>query len=548
MINWIAYAIYWLLNGLFDVFSFRRLIHLTKKPRAAQVALLKRILRDNKDSQFGRAHRFNYLRGLEDYRAQVGLTTYADIKNDLRLQESSGKYVVCARRFVYLNHNADPKNIKAFPFTADALREARRDVRLTARGWLRHYGLFRNRVLTLMEDEPRSFSNTGLPQGTVTGFIYRNLPNFMRRRCISNHELAAIKDPEIRYLAYAILALSESHVSCMLTANPATLIHLLYVINRDYDEICDAIAHGTLPERIQREIRGKRLHRASPRRATQLRALSETVERKTFGDIWPRIRGVICWTAGSCRSSLQYLRTQLPSGTPVLELGYQSSASFGTINVDTRTNACLLSFHRNFYEFAERSPWEAGFGILKLIDELIVGQEYYVLVTTRSGLYRLQTDQIVRVTGKVHNTPTFEFVQNGSSSTNVNGERLAESHVITAIEKLNAEHSCRISQFLMIGDTEQKRYTLYVESENSWEPELVASLFDSALASCNSEWAVKRMAERMEPTEFHRVPAGTINGLRAGSVRNGYADPLFVLPHLQAREDLSLDLSSVTLQ
>ena len=548
MINWIAYAVYWLLNGLFDVLSFQRFIHLTKRPRATQIALLKRILRDNKDSQIGRHHRFNYIRGLEDFRDQVGLSTYVDIKNELRLQETSGKYVVCARRFVYLNHNADPKNLKAFPFTADALRDARRDVRLTARSWLRHYGLFRHRVLTLMEDEPRSFSNTGLPQGTVTGFIYRNLPNFMRRRCISNNEVAGIKDPELRYLAYAIIALSEPHISCLLTANPATLIHLLYVINRDYDEICNAIEHGIVPERIQREIRSKRLFRASPRRASQLRTLSEAHERKSFGDIWPRMRGIICWTAGSCRSSLQYLRTQLPSGTPVLELGYQSSTSFGTINVDTKSNACLLPFHRNFYEFAERSPWEAGFGQLKLLDELVVGQEYYVLVTTRSGLYRLQTDQIVRVTGKVHNTPSFEFVQNGSSRTNVNGERLAESHVITAIEKLNAEHNCEISQFLMISDSERKRYKLYVESETSWETELVAGLFDTALASCNSEWAVKRMAERMEATELHRVPTGTINALRTSLVRDGYADPMFVLPHLQAQDDLSIDFSSFSIQ
>ena len=548
MINWVTYATFWLLNGLLAVFSFHRFILLTTKPRVTQVALLKRILRDNKESQLGRTYRFNYIRDLDDFRAQVGLSTYAYIKNDLRLQETSGKYLLCARRFVYLNHNANPNDRKAFPFTADALREARRDVKLTARAWLRHYGLWRHRVFALMEDEPRSFSNTGLPQGTVLGFVYRNLPNFMRRRCISNREITAIKDPELRYLAHAIIALAEPHVSCLLTANPSALVHLLYVINENYDEICSAIEHGMLPDQIQREIQGKRPIRANPKRALQLRSLREKDEKTTFAQIWPKIRGVICWTAGSCKSSLQYLRKQLPSGTPVIELGYQSSASFATINVDTRTNACLLPFHRNFYEFAERSPWEAGFSQLKLIDELVVGQEYYVIVTTRSGLYRLQTDQIVKVTGKIHNTPTFEFVQDGSSSTNISGERLAESDVISAFEKLNAEHGCEISQFLMLSDSERKRYELYVESEHSSEPELIANWFDNALGSCNSEWAVKRMAERMAAPEIHRVPIGTIDALRTRSTRDGYADPLFVLPHLQSQNDISFDLDSAILQ
>ncbi len=543
MINWIAYGAYWILRGLFDGYAFQRLIRLTKRPRNVQVALLKRILRDNKDSQIGRMYRFNVIHDLDEFREQVGLSTYEAIKNDLRLQETSRKYLLCAAKFVYLNHNADPKNFKAFPFSSNALRDARRDIRLTAYAWLRYYGLWRNRVFTLIEGEPMSYSNTGLPQGTATGFLYRHLPTFMRRRCISSPEIAAIKDPETRYLAHAIVALAETNVTCLVTANPATFIHLLDVINQNFEALCDVIDHGILPEHIQRAVRGKQLLRANPKRADELRTLAEKEGRKTFADFWPSIRGVICWTAGSCRSALQYLRMQLPTGTPVIELGYQSSASFGTINVDTRTNACLLSFHRNFYEFAERAPWEAGFGQLKLLDELVVGQEYYVIVTTRSGLYRLQTDQIVRVTGKVHNTPTFEFVQNGSSSTNINGERLAESHVISAVEKLNTEHGCEISQFLMIGDTAEKRYKFYAESENVWEPELIANWFDNAIASVNSEWAVKRIAERMEEPEFHRLPTGTINALRTRSIRDGFADPLYVLPHLQDQSDVSVDLS-----
>lgn len=548
MINWIAYVAYWMLNGLLDVYAFHRFIHRTKQPRNVQVSLLKRILRDNRDSQVGRAHRFNSIHDLEDFRTQVGLTTYPDIKNDLRLQETSRKHVLCASKFVYINHNADPKNFKAFPFSSEALRDARRDVRLTAYAWLRHYGLWRNRVFALLEDEPRSFSNTGLPQGTVTGFVFRNLPRFMRRRCIANSAISAIKDPEIRYLAHAIVALAEPNVSCLVTANPATLVHLFNVINRNFDEICDAIERGTLPDRIQREIRGKQLLRANSKRASQLRAVADSEGHEAIKHFWPRVRGVICWTAGSCGSSTAYLRQKLPDGTPVLELGYQSSASFSTINIDTRTNACLLPFHRNFYEFAERSPWEAGFGQLKLLDELVVGQEYYVLVTTRSGLYRLQTDQIVRVSGKVHNTPTFEFVQNGSNSANINGERLAESHVISAIERLNAEHGCGISQFLMTGDSETKRYILYVESEGSWEQELVTNSFDSALASSNSEWAVKRIAERMQAAEIQRVPSGTISAFRTQSIRDGFADPLYVLPHLQAQNDIPFDFSGIALK
>ena len=100
----------------------------------------------------------------------------------------------------------------------------------------------------------------------------------------------------------------------------------------------------------------------------------------------------------------------------------------------------------------------------------------------------------------------------------------------------------------MVCEPEEQRYKLYVESENSWEPELISNWFDDALANVNSEWAVKRVAERMQEPEFHRIPTGSIDTLRTQSIRDGFADPLYVLPHLQNHSDIDVDLSTITIQ
>ena len=45
-------------------------------PRAAQIALLKRILADNADTEFGRAHGFDVIHSTEQFRAQLPIRDY----------------------------------------------------------------------------------------------------------------------------------------------------------------------------------------------------------------------------------------------------------------------------------------------------------------------------------------------------------------------------------------------------------------------------------------------------------------------------------------
>ena len=544
MVNLISYSIAWIFNRIFGAVPFLRLMRLTKNPKLIQSAVLKRILKDSRDTQFGRLFRFFGIQDVEQFQSSVGMHAYRDLNELMRNQEASGTPLLCSQPFVYLTHSVGTNAEQAFPMTPETLRNSRRDVRLAAYAWLRRYGLWRGRVFAFLAVEPRSFAKSGLPQNTSTGFIFRNLPKFMRSRCFIPSALSSIRNPEDRYLALAIVGFAEVGVTCMMTPNPATFIQLVHTVNHRFEEIFAAIEQGQLPDHIQNQLKDKISLLADPRRATFLRETMQSKSSLGFGDIWPNLRGVICWTSGGCLTSLNHLRKLLPVGLPILELGYQSSAFLGTLNVDTKTNSCIPTFHRNFFEFAERSSWESGFGDLKTLFELVVGQEYYVFVTTQSGVYRLLTDQIVRTTGKVHNTPTIEVVQRGSSFTNLNGERLAESQIIDAVQCLNERHACGINQFVMLSDAMRMRYDLYVESDLAWETDLVETWFDDAIAERNSAYFAKRCAERLQPPTIHRIEPGTINRFRTASVRDGFSDPQVIFPHLQIRKDREVDLEA----
>jgi hypothetical protein len=85
-------------------------------------------------------------------------------------------------------------------------------------------------------------------------------------------------------------------------------------------------------------------------------------------------------------------------------MGYLASEFRGSITVDALRNIAVPTLHENFFEFVERSEWEANTPTYRRLDELEEGTEYYVIVTTHAGLFRYSIDDIVKATGKFHET------------------------------------------------------------------------------------------------------------------------------------------------
>ena len=87
----------------------------------------------------------------------------------------------------------------------------------------------------------------------------------------------------------------------------------------------------------------------------------------------------------------------------------------------------------HFFEFVERDLWDRGEPKFLTLDGIRKGIDYYIVVTTPSGLYRYFINDLVRVSGYLHKTPLLKFVQKGKGVTNITGEKLYESQVLTAV-------------------------------------------------------------------------------------------------------------------
>ena len=132
------------------------------------------------------------------------------------------------------------------------------------------------------------------------------------------------------------------------------------------------------------------------------------------------------------------------------------------------------------------------------MEQLEEGRDYYVIVTTASGLYRYDMSDIVRVNGCVQATPTLAFVQKGKGITSITGEKLHEGQAISAVTSVLGPRGLTPDFFIMLADADRARYLLYLEVPAGQPPfSDLARQIDERLAEENVEYKSKRASSRL---------------------------------------------------
>ena len=130
-------------------------------------------------------------------------------------------------------------------------------------------------------------------------------------------------------------------------------------------------------------------------------------------------------------------------------------------------------------------------------------------MTTSSGLYRYDINDIVEVRGFYQRAPRLAFVRKGRDMVSLTGEKLHSRQVGQAAELAGCELGLVDLQVQLIPDHDKVRYDLLVECEGGIggaEQEFAAA-FDRHLAEINIEYAQKRRSRRLGPPPAMRHEA-----------------------------------------
>ena len=177
----------------------------------------------------------------------------------------------------------------------------------------------------------------------------------------------------------------------VMTANPSTLIQLAKLADARKDDLIRDIADGTLSEaaNVPGEVRqalGRRISPAKTRPApTNLKRSSSGAAISSPATSGPRCNSWPIWTGGSVGAYLPALRNDYGQ-IPIRDHGLSASEGRMTIPVADGTAAGILDVATHFFEFIPENEYGSPDPTVLEAHELEEGKNYYILLTTSSGL------------------------------------------------------------------------------------------------------------------------------------------------------------------
>lgn len=515
-----------------------RLAKMLRDPMREQRKLLTSILRDNADAKFGRKHGFSGISDIESLRSRVPVSDFEALRPYIEGEIVRGEAALTEDAPVrYLRTSGSTGRAKDVPLTLKHLQLLKRIHRLAVASQHRACpAAFEGSILAIVSPRQEGVLENGKPYGSASGIVSGNTPKLVRAKFVLPYEVLAIEDSRLKYLTILRLALARRDLTYIGSANPTTLLALMKLYSEHRAVLIGDLRNGgffladRLPQSVLEAISPQLF--AVPARASELDQLADGQPR--IAELWPALRGVMIWTCGSAGVAAAAVKRQLDHRTRILELGYVASEFRGTVTLGRRPESGLPTLFAHFFEFVERDLWDLGEPRFLTLDQLRKGIDYYVIVTTPSGLYRYFINDIVRVTGYLHRTPLLKFVQKGRGVTSITGEKLYEGQVLQAIHGAAADIGLAPRFFQMLADERAQLYRLYVEADHIGEFDIgvFGAAVDSGLQAINVEYAAKRESGRLAPVSAVLLQQGTFDAYKQHCVSRGQRESQFKAPVL----------------
>lgn len=509
----------------------RKLAGAVARVADTQSEMLHKIIKSNRETDFGHDHQFATIKNVYDFRNRVPIRDYEGHRPYVDKIVAGEPRVLTSDPVLMFNlTSGTTKEPKLIPYTATVDRQNSEIMRQWLAGVARDCpSAFAGSFLGIVS--PETEGTTGrVPFGSTSGRIYRRVPWAMRRHYAVPYDVFEIKDYDRRYLAILRFAV-QHNVTLAASPNPSTFLRLADILQKNSGWLVKSLHDGKAnkfdvpPQTLAKLVTDRR-------KAQHLTRVLEQKGNLELRDLWPNLHIVGCWLGGSVGLQLPKLKAAFPVATRFRDLGYL--ASEGRFNLPNRDNTPSgpLTATANFFEFVPEHQEMSSHTETLLADELEVGKRYYIIVTNSCGLYRYDINDIVEVTGYQASCPEIAFIRKGRDMTSITGEKLHLNHVLAAIRRLDSPEV--VGQFRMWPDYEAARYVLAVEPGQHAGDQLaprfwskVLADFDHRLRQENLEYGSKRDSERLHTPILHLMKPGWANSEQAHAIRSGKRDVQF---------------------
>jgi len=435
----------WWLSCRRSQHAFKRSV---RQVEATQSQVLRQIISDNQDSEYGCQHHFKKIRHVDDFRelvptgdyemfepwinricrGQIGVLTTEPVQ---LLEPTSGS--VAGRRLI--------------PYTESLKRQFQAGINpwianlFSARHALRH-----GRAYWLVSppfEQQRTVG--GLEIGFADDTQYLGLIGRMaagRVMAISPGTMNGIRAEDAPYQTLLRL-LVVSDLALISVWSPTFLTNLIRMLESSQDRLVRdlrMLVSKKVVDRIERILQ------------------SDDGISDKLANLWPQLGLISCWADSSAAHCVHEITDFFPC-VEIQAKGLISTEAFVSLPILGQLGSAL-SICSHFFEFQAASTSSND---TLLAHELSIGTRYRVIVTTGGGLYRYQTHDVIEVVGFLEQCPLIRFCGRANKTSDLVGEKLTEVFVESAIDRMAKQLSIVPVFAMLVPHRNPPGYRLLIE-------------------------------------------------------------------------------------
>jgi hypothetical protein len=454
--------------------------------RSTQERLLGEIIAANRESDFGRAHSFGAIRGIDDYRERVPIRCDSDFAADIAATAADGRARLTSLPVLAFERTGGSGGGSKLVAYNAALLDAFRSATLV---WLdgvfaRFPRITQGRFYATISPATRipEVTGSGVPIGLGSDAAYLGealAAHFLALLAVPP-QLGLIADPDEWRIATLAALIEAEDMTFISLWSPTFLLALIDGL----PPVAEVVAAQLSPparKRLESALHGDRIDTAK---------------------LWPMLACISCWTHGASAAFARQLAARFPQAAidPKGVLATEAPITL-THGPDA---APVPALSQCFTEFI------AADGSAHLCDELAVGETYRAVISTPGGLYRYDIGDLFVCRCVGAGVPELEFVGRARLTSDLVGEKLEDGFVAALLAGLPA---------VLAPYCDAIGYELLVDASHGEVIDLAA--IERGL-SANPQYAYARKIGQLEPLGLRiidNLPARLIaSGIAAGRI------------------------------
>lgn len=522
-------------------------------PRIHQAKTLRAILENAKDTVYGKEHHFDEILAADSdfhmfelYRKYNKPSEFEDFRPYVnRMLQGEPDILFKGKPTLYATTSGSTGEPKYVPISQQYLTNAySRMTKLWLRNYVKHKRhVFDGQIFVIIGKEVECYAPDGTVCGSVSAFLQRNAPGFIRDLYAIPDAVYDIEDYAVRNYVLMRIGL-EHNITLWIVPNPSTIVEMQNNVDKWLDQIIDDIGNGTIsnqfdiPEDIRKALCANL--KPNPERAFELRALQSQYDRVLPRHYWPDLQLLSSWKCGNTQIYLKKMSDYYHSSIYYQELGYFATECRAGLVFDETLDSVLMA-NMHFFEFKREKDLGDPDAPFYFLWELKEGERYCPYVTTWSGLYRYNMNDILQAGPAFFNTPKVHMVQKVNGIVSITGEKLYEDQFIKAVDQAQESTGMKLSYYTGYVNLNESRYDWYFEfvdrKTSQKQADQFAKVVDENLKKLNIEYESKRKSFRLNDPAVYLLQEKAFDKFKEFIINRSKRDASRFKPNVLAQDE-----------